>query len=287
MDGMVSIDGEIFAADDARVSVFDRGFLYGDGAFEVLRTYGGRPFRELEHLERLRSSCERLLLPVKSGPEQWAASIARTLSAAQLRESYVRFMITRGIGPLGLSLQAAQRPCEVCFVLPLQPYADELYTRGVAVTLSQTARATDGTRAAGAKATNYLVSLLALHEAQSRGCHEAILVGPQGEVAEGASSNVFAVRDGDLVTPPLEAGILAGITRKAVIDLAALVGMRVRETPLSPNDLYTAQEVFITSTVREVMPVVRVDDVQIGTGRPGMNTQMLLDTYRAIAQAAH
>jgi branched-chain amino acid aminotransferase len=286
MDGMVSIDGEIFAAEDARVSVFDRGFLYGDGAFEVLRTYAGRPFRELDHLERLRSSCERLLLPVKSGPEQWSASIARTLSAAGLSESYVRFMITRGVGPLGLSLQAAQRPCEVCFVMPLQPYADELYRRGVAVALSQTARATDGTRAAGAKTTNYLASLLALHEAQSQGCHEVIFVGPHGEVVEGASSNVFVVRDDELITPPVEAGILAGITRKAVIDLAVLVGMRVRESQLLPQDLYSAQEVFITSTVREVMPVVRVDDVQIGNGRVGTNTQALLDTYRAVAGSA-
>jgi branched-chain amino acid aminotransferase len=283
MEGSISIDGKLLAPDDARVSVFDRGFLYGDGAFEVMRTYSGRPFRESDHLERLRDSCERLLLPVKSGPEQWSATIARTIEASGLPECYVRFMITRGVAPMGLHLGEAQNPSELCFALPLRPYPDELYARGVAIGLTQATRAADGTRAAGAKTSNYLASVLALHEVQQRGCHEAIILGPHGEVVEGASSNIFILRDYEVYTPPIEAGILPGITRKVVIELAQLLGFKVNETQVLPSDLYKADEVFITSTMREIMPVVRVDDVTIPPGRPGMTTQMMINAFRAVA----
>ena len=284
-DGVVSIDGQLFPAGEARVSVFDRGFLYGDSAFEVMRTYARRPFRERDHLERLRRSCERLLLPITSGPEQWSHEVRRAIDASQLPECNVRVMITRGTGPLGLDLSEAKRPSVLCFALPLHPPPAVVYEQGVAVGLSHAARATDGTRAVGAKTSNYLGSVLALHEVKQKGAHEAIIVGPNGEIVEGATSNVFIVRGDELATPPIEAGILAGITRKTVLELAGELGIAVHETQLYPHDLYRADEVFITSTVREIVPVVKVDDLVVAAGAPGAKTRRLLAAYRTKAQA--
>jgi len=279
-EGSVCIDGNIQPAHEARVSVFDRGFLYGDSAFEVMRTYGGRPFREREHLERLRASCERLLIALPVSVERVSQDIARTIQASQLPECNVRVMVTRGVGPISLDLSEARTPCVLIFALPLRALPASVYEEGVAVGLCHAARATDGTRAMGAKTSNYLGSVLALHEVKQRGCHEALIVGPYGEVIEGATSNVFVVREAGLATPPMEAGILVGITRQTVLELASKLGLPVHETQLHPADLYRADEVFITSTVREIVPVVRVDDVAVADARPGPITRHLIDAYR-------
>mgnify|MGYP003546856892 CR=1 FL=1 len=281
MLGAVWIDGELQRAGDARVSVFDRGFLYGDSAFEVMRTYDKRPFREQAHLDRLRGSCERLLIPWMTSHAALSQVIASTIAASGLPECYVLAMVTRGVAPMNLDLSQANSPSLLVFALPLAPPPASVYEQGIAVGLSSAARATDGTRAVGAKTSNYLGSVLALHEVKQRGGQEALICGPTGEVVEGATSNVFVVRDGGLLTPPLEAGILAGITRQTVLDLAARTGLSVHELPLHPHDLYQAAEVFITSSVREVVPVVRVDDVVIANGRPGPITQRVLAAYRA------
>jgi branched-chain amino acid aminotransferase len=282
---VVLIDGTRVAESEARVSVFDRGFLYGDSVFEVMRTYGGRPFCEREHLERLAQSCARLHIPVRAGIDEWSREIARTCEASGLPEHYVRVMITRGTGPMGLDLTQAQTPSTLVFALPLSPPAERVYRQGIRVALVHVGRATDGTSAVGAKTSNYLSSVLALHEVKQRGAEEAIIVGGAGEIVEGATSNVFAVRAGVLLTPPVEAGILAGITRKTVIELAADEGIEVQERQLHSQDLYTADEVFITSTVRELVPVVRVDDVVVAHGAPGLLAQRLLASYRARAGA--
>jgi branched-chain amino acid aminotransferase len=280
-EGAVWIDGELKAAAEARVSVFDRGFLYGDSAFEVMRTYERRPFREGPHLDRLRGSCERLLISLARSNAELSGIIASTIAASGLPECYVRVMVTRGVAPMSLDLAQANQPSTLIFALPLSPPPAAVYEQGIAVGLSRAARATDGTRAVGAKTSNYLGSVLALHEVKQRGGQEALICGPTGEVVEGATSNVFVVRDDALHTPPIEAGILAGITRQTVLELAASLALPVHESPLHPPDLYRAQEVFITSTVREVVPVVRVDDVVIGDGRPGPVTARVLSAYRA------
>jgi branched-chain amino acid aminotransferase len=279
MEGAVWVDGTPLPAAEARVSVFDRGFLYGDSAFEVMRTYRKLPFREREHLARLRSSCERLLIPFEAADDMLATEIRRTIAASQLPECNVRVMVTRGVGPMGLDLSEARTPTLLIFALPLHPPPASAYEHGVGVGLVRAARATDGTRASGAKSSNYLGSVMALHEVKQRGAHEALIVGPLGEVIEGATSNVFVVQAGELLTPPIEAGILAGITRRTVMDLAQRLAIPFRETQLHPNDLYQAAEVFITSTVREIVPVVRVDDVQIASGKPGALTQRLRAAY--------
>ena len=280
-DGAVWMDGVLTSAQEARVSVFDRGFLYGDSAFEVMRTYGKRPFREQAHITRLRLSCERLLIALPLDDHQLSEIISSTIAASQLPECYVRVMVTRGVGPMNIDLAQANQPSVLVFALTLNPLATSVYENGIAVGLSRAARATDGTRATGAKTSNYLGSVLALHEVKQRGCQEALILGPSGEVIEGATSNVFVVRAGELITPPIDAGILAGITRQTVLDLAASLTLTVRETQLHPSDLYHADEVFITSTVREVVPVVRVDDKVISDGRPGSITLRVLTAYRA------
>jgi len=279
-EGAVWIDGNLQRAADARVSVFDRGFLYGDSAFEVMRTYEKRPFREAAHLDRLRGSCERLLISLGASNAELSRIIGGTIAASGLDECYVRVMVTRGVAPMSLDLSQAKQPSLLVFALPLSPPPAAVYEQGIAVGLSSASRATDGTRAVGAKTSNYLGSVLALHEVKGRGAQEALICGPTGEVVEGATSNVFVVRHGVLHTPPIEAGILAGITRRTVLDLAASLGLQVHELPLHPADLYHAQEVFITSTVREVVPVVRVDDVTIADGRPGPITARVLAAYR-------
>lgn len=280
-EGAVWIDGVLQPAHEARVSVFDRGFLYGDSAFEVMRTYGRRPFREVAHLARLRRSCERLLISLHQSDRQLSEIVASTIAASGLPECYVRVMVTRGVGPMNIDLAQATEPSILVFALALTPPAASVYTNGIAVGLSRAARATDGTRAVGAKTSNYLGSVMALHEVKQRGAQEALILGPSGEVIEGATSNVFIVRAGELITPPIDAGILAGITRQTVLELAAEQALTVRETQLHPSDLYQADEVFITSTVREVVPVVRVDDKLIGDGRPGAITARVLGAYRA------
>lgn len=280
MGTKVCIGGVVFDETDARVSVFDRGFLYGDSVFEVMRTYGGVPFALGEHLDRLERSCERVLIAAPVSRATLASEIAATLAAADNEESYVRIIVTRGSGPVIYDPTTARDPQRVIIVLPLTPQPAEMYRDGVAVALVRCARPTEGSPAAGAKASNYLVNLLAVHQARQRGAYEAILQGPGGEVLEGSTSNVFLVREGAVRTPRIEAGILEGITRATVIGVAHDEGITLEETALFPHDLYEADEVFITSSLREVVPVVRVDDRPVADGRPGPITRRLADAYR-------
>ncbi len=309
--GAVCIDGELFAAASASVSVFDRGFLYGDGAFEVMRTYGGAPFREKEHLVRLTKSCQRLLIPFPISLPELAGEVARTLEASGLCESYVRVVITRGVGPVGLDISSAQEPSRVVYALPLKTLPDQAYECGVAVALASPSLLSaaplhapayaqgpvdagkarrpgnaPGVVTGRAKSSNYLPNLLAVHDVKLRDCHEAILVGQFGEIVEGASSNLFVVRRGNLLTPPRESGILEGITRATVIEIALDMGIEVSETTLFPSDLYAADEVFITSSIREIVPVTTVDGLVVGNGRPGPLSTDLLRAYRRLAWAS-
>jgi len=266
---VVMIDGVIVAADAARVSVYDRGFLFGDAVFEVLRTYAGVPFALDAHLGRLRRSADRvaLTLPVDEGTLR--AEVERAIAASRNPESYVRVVVTRGSGPLSLDPDTARGPLRVILVEPANPPAREAYATGVAAVTVHTRRAVDETAAVGAKVSNYLANLLAIREAKSRGGHEALVVDALGNVVEGASSNLFVVKAGRLQTPPEGAGILVGITRAFVLDAAAVLGIAVDEIDLRPEDLYQAQEVFITSSIRELLPVVLVDDRPVGSGTPG------------------
>lgn len=283
---MVAIDGLVVDGAEARVSVFDRGFLYGDSVFEVYRTYHGVPFAEREHLERLARSAARLMIPMPVSLETLSKEVRATLDAAGEGEWYVRVVITRGSGPLSYDPSTATTPLRVVIAAPVSVPPAEHYERGIAVSILEASRPTDDERAAGAKASNYLANLLAVHEAKQKGAQEALVLGRGGQILEGASSNIFVVKDGKVRTPEPQPGILIGITRATVLAAAAEAGIPVEEAEVRPEDLYRADEAFLTSSIREVMPVVSVDGRTIGSGAPGDITKRLHQGYlRAVARA--
>ncbi|WP_437677213.1 aminotransferase class IV [Sorangium sp. So ce131] len=318
MTRLVSIDGVIFRPEEAKVSVYDRGFLYGDSVFETIRTYGGKPFALEDHLARLERSAERIAISLPVSKEELGREVtalidqaareapqaareapqaargegggAASAAARGVVESYVRVMLTRGSGPLGLDPALAGAPLRVILVEPLKPLPAALYRDGISVITTRTQRAGDA--APGAKVSNYLESLLALRDARAAGAHEAFILDPSGHVVEGTTSNVFlverrpATHEGDedpghlLITPPKEAGILVGITRGHVIDVAAELGLPACCEPVTMSRLLAADEVFITSSLREIVPVVRVDAHVVGAGVPGPKTRALHAAFR-------
>ncbi len=284
MPTVISIDGVITDPETAAVPVLDRGFLYGDSAFEVLRTYGGQPFAMDAHVARLTWSCERIGIP-PADEGLVRREIEAALAAAKNEESYVRVVITRGVTAIGLAVGAEVKPRRVIVVLPLAPQPPALYEGGVEVATVAIARSLDGTGAAGAKASNDLPNILSLEAARARGAYEAITVASGGELLEGSTSNLVVVKDGRVATPPLSVGILGGITRRTVLDAAAKEGITVDERLLFPPDLYRADEAFITSTLREIIPVVRADGVTLGQGTPGPVTKRLHAAFRALSTA--
>ncbi|HSC88265.1 MAG TPA: aminotransferase class IV [Polyangiaceae bacterium] len=286
----VYIDGRWARGDDARVSVFDRGFLYGDSVFETLRTYGGRAFALDEHMTRLADSARRVLieLPLEPGVlgEEVRQQLAETRQRRGYADCYVRTMVTRGRGALGLDPQNASEPLRVALIGPLQPPPEALYRDGIAVVSYAGARHTDASAAAGAKIGNYLVAVLAQDRARKAGAHEALIVDSEGGVIEGATSNLFWWDGEVLCTPPLEAGILAGITRAHLLGLARTEGREIRLAVPTLDELLRASEVFVSSSIRELLPVVRIDGRVVGTGVPGARTQALHASFRRHALAA-
>jgi branched-chain amino acid aminotransferase len=279
--GIVDVDGVQHRPEAARVSVFDRGFLYGDSAFEALRTYGGRGFRQRAHLERLARSCERLRIGLPLSIEALHERVESAVKATGLPECYLRIVVTRGVGVMGLDLGLGLSPSVVVYALEIKEQPAEMYERGIGVGLQHTYRSADGTPAAGAKTSNYLASMLALDAVKARGASEVLIVDAAGAILEGGTSNVFLVQGGALITPPLSVGILEGITRRTVLQLAAELGIGCEERTIMPLDLARADEAFITSSIREVVPVVKADDVVVGKGVPGAVTLRLLEAYRA------
>lgn len=298
---VVVLDGTRVSLSEARVSVFDRGFLYGEGVFEVLRAYGGAPFALEEHLERLERSCAGMGFAVGSTREALRADVhvaLEALASSPERQSaggqphgdaYVRIVVTRGQGDpargvFGLDPRHASRPPTRVVIaapleLPLTPY------EGVEVATVRAERATDHTRAQGAKITAYVSSLLALQVAQARGAYEAAFVAADGAISEGHASNLFVVSRGRLITPPLSLGILGGITRALVMEEARDEGLVVVETLLFSRDFERADEAFLTSSLRELVPITRLDGVVIGSGSPGPVTRALHARYRRRVRA--
>jgi branched-chain amino acid aminotransferase len=280
----VHIGGRVCPPEEATISVFDRGFLYGDSVYETVATAHGRLFALDEHLTRLERSAARVGLrpPARAEIEQ---AIAATVAAAGNRESRVRVMVTRGIGQMDLDPASAEDHQLVVLVFPLNPPSGEMYARGVSVAIVSVTRNSPQAIDPAVKSGNYLNNVLALGEARRRsGAYEAILCAADGTVAEGASSNVFVVAGGFVRTPPLDVGILDGITRAKVIDLCRASRIRFEEARLSPEQLRGASEVFITSATRSVLPVTKVDDQTIGTGLPGPVTRRLMDLFAELVR---
>jgi branched-chain amino acid aminotransferase len=283
MSRLASINGAILAPAAAHVSVYDRGFLYGDSVFETIRTYGGEPFALDEHLRRLARSAEKVGMSLPIELAALAEEVRSAVQAAGNAESYARVMITRGEGPLGLDPALAGAQTRVILVEPLTPLPAALYRDGAKVITVRTERAADA--APGAKVGNYLGGMLALAQARAAGAHEALILDTRGAIVEGATSNLFVVRGSRLSTPPEEAGILVGITRARVLDVAAALGLSVELSPIFPADLEHVTEVFLTSSLREIIPVTQVDDRIIGDGRPGPVTRKIHAEFRRRAGA--
>ena len=283
MPTRVFVGGRVCLPEEARISVFDRGFLYGDSVYETVGTAYGHLFALAEHLMRLERSAE--LIGLRAPPRaEIEAAIDETIRAAGNRESRLRIVLTRGAGVLDLDPASVDDTQLVVFVTPLSPPAPELYANGVAVAVVSVVRNSPRAIDPAIKSGNYLNSVLALGEARRRGAYEAILCGADGTVAEGASSNVFMVVGGEVRTPGLEVGILDGITRAHVLRLCGEHGIPHRQVRVSPAELRAADEVFITSATRFVLPVTRVDDAVIGGGRPGPVTRRLGGLLDALAR---
>lgn len=280
----VYINGEIAGPDAAMISVFDRGFLYGDSVYEVMRTSGGRPVDLDRHVGRLRRSGGAIALDMPADSEIREA-VGKTLDATRNDESYVRVVVTRGAGEIGLDIALAERPSTIVIVRPLKLPSAEQYERGIHIQIVGVQRTSRRAIDPNVKSGNYLNSILALAEARAAGADEAIMCDAEGRIAEGASSNLFAVCAGEVVTPALDIGLLAGITRGRVIELARGDGLTVREAELDPKDVRGADEVFITSSIRGILPVRRVDDAQV-RGAPGPVTRRLMDLYAAFLSDA-
>lgn len=282
----VNIDGHLYGKDEARVSVFDHGFLFGEGVYEVLRTYDQRPFLYADHMRRLRASAARIALDCPLDDDALLERVEATVAAAGLDgEAYIRLLLTRGVGEIVYDPRACPSPTIVIIVKPhVEPPAEAL-TRGVRLALATVVRNHPGSVDPAIKSNNLLNNALAMQEAYREGAFEALMRNHRGEICECAQSNVFVVRDGVLLTPPTDAGLLVGVTRGFVLALAAQLGIAATERVLREADLATSDEAFLTSTTREIVPVVQVGEQVIGPGTPGPITQRLRTAFRDAVSA--
>lgn len=284
MRTMVNVNGRISDGDEAVVSVFDHGFLYGEGIYETLRTYNGEPFLFDRHLRRLRTSASMLALDVPLDDREIGARVRDTLGSADLgsgsREAYIRILVTRGVGELTYDPTSCPVPTIVIIVKEHLNLPDDAYESGVTVALVSTVRNHPGSVNPIIKSNNLLNNALAMQEAFRVGAFEGVMRNYRGELAECTTANLFIVKGGTALTPPLDAGLLAGITRGFLFDIGHELGIPVREQTLRDEDLLGADEAFLSSTTREIVPIVRVDDHQISSGRPGPVTRALLKRFR-------
>lgn len=281
----VSVNGRITDGHDAVVSVFDHGFIFGEGVYEVLRTYGHRPFLFSEHLVRLRDSAAMIALDVPFTNDGLLAQVREVQARADGDEHYIRILLTRGVGEFSYDPKACPTPSVVIIVKPLPPTPADWYARGVTVSLVSVTRNHPGSVNPRIKSNNLLNNALAMQEAIRRGGVEALMKNYRGELVECCQSNFFLVRDGALHTAPLDAGLLGGLTRAFVHALARDLGIPSYERTLYEADLAMADEAFLTSTTREIVPIVRIDDRVIATGTPGPVTQRLLAGFRERTEA--
>ncbi len=281
----VWINGKLYEKQDAKISVYDHGLLYGDGVFEGLRSYDGKVFRLEEHLKRLWNSAKAILLEIPMSPEAIGRAIDETLQANGISNGYIRLVVTRGAGTLGLDPNRTSDPQVIIITDFIAVYPQELYQEGLEIITASTLRNHPAALNPRIKSLNYLNNILAKIESLQAGCMEALMLNHKGEVAECTADNIFLVRDGVLLTPPTDAGVLEGITREAVMELARQQGLEVREVPITRHDVYIADECFLTGTAVEVIAVVKVDSRKIGSGKPGPITCDLKERFHKLARS--
>ena len=285
MAAKVYINGTFYEQEDARISVFDHGLLYGDGVFEGLRSYGGKVFRLREHLDRLWESAKAIHLEIPISHQEMTDAVNESLRVNEIDDGYVRLVVTRGVGTLGLDPAQTSDPQVIIIADRITLYPEEFYTNGLKIVTVSTVRNHPAALSPRIKSLNYLNNILAKIEGKQAGCIEALMLNHKGEVAECTGDNIFLVRHGELLTPPREAGILDGVTRQAVIELAIESGLAVHEIPLTRHDVFIADECFLTGTAAEVIPVIEVDSRSIGEGTPGPITRDLIEKFHRLARA--
>ena len=278
----IYIDGKWYPKDEAKVSVFDHGLLYGDGVFEGMRSYGGKVFRMQEHLDRLYDSARAIHLTIPMPPDELAAAVYKTLELNQLTDGYVRLVVTRGVGDLGLNPYLCPKASIIIIADKINLYPAKLYDEGMEIVTASTVRNHPASINPRIKSLNYLGSILAKIEGLMAGCNEALMLNLNGEVAECTADNIFLIKQGRIATPHVNAGILDGITRRAVIELAQQAGIPVAETTLTRHDVYVADECFLTGSAAEVIPVIKVDSRPIGNGQVGPITKQLIAAFKAL-----
>ncbi len=282
----IYIDGKFYDEKNAKISVFDHGLLYGDGVFEGIRAYHGRVFKLTEHIDRLFYSAKAILLDIPMTHAGLMKATVETIRANKLRDCYVRLIVTRGIGTLGLNPRSCRKPSVIIIAGKIQVYPKELYARGMDIVTVPTVRNLHSAVNPAIKSLNYLNNILAKIEANNAGVEEAVMLNAAGFVAECTADNLFIIKHGALLTPPLSAGALYGITRGTVMELAGELGVKVSEPNLTRYDLFNADECFLTGTGAEIMPVIKIDGRVIGTGKPGPVTKSLVTKYHALTQVS-
>ena len=281
----IYLDGKYVPSEEAKVSVFDHGLLYGDGVFEGIRVYNGRIFRLDQHLDRLFNSAKAIMLQIPLTREHLVEACCETCRQNKLKDGYIRLVVTRGVGYLGLNPFRCKNPTVFIIADRIELYPEEVYRKGLKLITASTQRTNPAAMSPSIKSLNYLNNILAKIEAVNAGTFEAIMLNAQGHVAECTGDNIFIVRGGKLETPPVSAGALVGITRQVVIELAAKRKIAVSEPNLTRYDLATADEVFLTGTAAEIVPVSSIDGRIIGSGRPGLLTLKLTEDFRKLTRS--
>ncbi|PTY07332.1 branched-chain-amino-acid transaminase [Opitutaceae bacterium EW11] len=276
----IYLDGKFVDQADAKISVFDHGLLYGDGVFEGIRLYGGNVFRLDEHLERLEYSAKAILLSMPWSRKEISDATCETCRQNGLQDGYIRLVVTRGVGDLGLSPWLCPKPSIFIIANKIALYPPETYTTGLSIVTVPTRRVNSAAFSPAIKSLNYLNNILAKIEAKQFGALEAILLNDQGYVAECTGDNIFIIHKGEIITPAASQGALKGITRSAIFDIAQELKLPIREADMTRYDVFNADEAFLTGTAAEVIPVVKLDGREIGTGKPGKITQRVLESFR-------
>lgn len=284
MSRKVYVAGKLVPAEQATVSVFDHGLLYGDGIFEGIRVYGGKVFLLKEHIDRLYESALAIRLQIPITPPEMTDAVENTVRENGITDGYVRLVVTRGAGSLGLDIRRTSNPQVIIIADTISLYPPELYTNGLRLITASTIRNHPGALSPRIKSLNYLNNIMAKIEGTDAGTVEALMLNHNGEVSECTGDNIFIVKNGVLKTPPTDAGILEGITRNAVIGLARKAGIEVRECVMVRHDIFTADECFLTGTAAEVIAVISLDGRQIGTGKPGPITTELLKRFQTLTR---
>jgi branched-chain amino acid aminotransferase len=278
----IYIDGEFYDKENAKISVFDHGLLYGDGVFEGIRFYNGRVFRLEEHIDRLFDSARAIALNIGLEKPAVIEATLETIRQNKLQDGYIRLVVTRGVGDLGLNPMLCPKASMIIIASKITLYSAEKYENGLDVVTCATRRIPHGALSPMVKSLNYLNNVMAKIEAQNAGAGEGLMLNEQGFVSECTGDNIFIIKNGVIFTPPIAAGALAGVTRSVVFDLAAEFGIPIREPMMTRYDIFTADECFLTGTAAEVIPAVKLDTRLIGDGKPGPITQRLIGRFREL-----